>query len=1026
MAESQADDHQQAGSSSAATSSSSPANAASSSSSQTHSKLPIPNGVTSPSQTASSSSQQTNGTNGTNGINGTTDGHSAPASLTNGNSHREDTASPPSSHALPTGQATKSSASETLPSLPATLDSGKSGSTQPVQGTDGATAEEGSPSTEEREIELKLAEEADGDEETKGAEATAPRQKPGPSSDITAAEWDGGMAKEDVQDNLDDLENADSETETINEKLSDRSSSKLDKGKAPVHLVTKTNTVKSGTTSPDKKKEKGKSLKLVDLPLDVLKEIVREVSSMTPLSFGISQSSTSRLKQRISDFWSQQVTNTTDLCSLCLAHSSLHALAIPLIYSRFDIVWPDQNVSSDRTGVDALTYGLATLVSNENEYAQYVRKFSLGNGPKEWVGEYAINKEGGKMLGTLVGLAVWKMTMLETFSWDMPTGILRDVWRGLHRLTTLRNIHVRWHDNTLIDVVGSPDGPRKIERPTFSGFKGLKSLSVLDLDELTYLREMALAVQKSHTSLRELRLGVAVHAQTKRWVHDDVETITPDTPDGVGEGGAIGIIVGKICDFNKRAPATALPTSQEVTADNALTQEQLAQILQGQQQAQQATQGDADNVASTSGASTTNTAMATVATSVPSTAKVTAKPKKESSEPSKQLRLETIELERVPISTRVLTKAIDFSCLVNLTLLNCSNQSKLFKALKRKYSPYPANILAKLSKLSLTPSSSTKPPFHIPPPNYRLRLKKIHTDMVSTSLIEFLHQTLAPNTLETLFLQEAAADSYISSVDLSQIVNDVLRRHRLSIQRLLIDSYVQNPDLPAEPQLNLQNTNNRKSKWRFNQETISFITEMPRLRELAFGIDYTDWHYMITRLPEMRSLKSLHIPHVIGGIDFHKVERQSEELAMSIVDVVTLRPECGVCYVGIVNKCYELLEGEDAAGSENEGGNGDNGAGTDEDDDDDGSDEDDGTDDGNDDDGSDDGDDTEDADDGGSDAEGSPIATSTVLSPLPPFSPLNDEDEDLSSRKKRVNIRQREILFYDDKVAVFKARFAKL
>ncbi|EWC46756.1 hypothetical protein DRE_04001 [Drechslerella stenobrocha 248] len=989
MAESPADDHQQAGSSSAAASSSTSVSSTPSQStttypsSQTHSKLPTPNGTPAPSQPPPSPPQQTNGAS---------DSPYSPANLTNGDSHREDAPGSPALNALPNGHSTTPSTSDTA----ATTDAEKSTPPEVSQGSDATTGENGPSNGEESETAPKGAEEASAEEEETKEPTTASKQKLGPSSDITAAEWDGGMAKEDVQDNLDDLENADSEPEIPDEKASDRQ--KLDKGKSPAHVVTKSNTAKPAATNPDKRKEKGKSLKLIDLPLDVLKEIVREV------------------------------TNTTDLCSLCLSHSSLHALAIPLIYSRFDIVWPDQNVSSDRTGVDALTYGLATLVSNENDYAQYVRKFSLGNGPKEWVGEYAINKESGKMLGTLVGLAVWKMGMLETFSWDMPTGILRDVWRALHRLKSLRNIHVRWHDNTQVEVVGSQDGSRKIERPTFSGFKDLKSLSVLDLDELTYLREMAVAVQRSFGSLRELRLGVAVHSQSKRWVHDDVETITPDTHDGAGEGGAIGILVGKICDFNRRAAASALPTSQEVTTDNALTQEQLAQILQGQQQSQQPNLGDADNATSTSSAGTANTAIATVANPVPPAVNPSPRSKKDNSEPSKQLRLETLELERVPISTRVLTKAIEFSYLTNLTLLNCGNQSKLFKALKRKYSPYPANVLAKLSKLSLTPSSSSlsKPPFHVPPPNYRLRLKKVHTDMVSTSLIEFLHQTLAPNTLETLFLQEASGDSYISSVDLTQIVTDVLRRHRLSLQRLLIDSYVQNPDIPSEQQLNLQNINNRKSKWRFNQETISFVTEMPRLRELAFGIDYTDWHYMITRLPDMRSLKSLYIPHIIGGIDFHKVERQSEELAMSIVDVVTLRPECAICYVGIVNKCFELLEGEDGSSNDHDHGAGDNGVGTDEEDDEDASDEDDGMDDGNEDDGSDDGNETEDADEVGSDAGGSPLATSAVLLPLTPFGPAGEDEEEVSSRKKRVSIRQREILFYDDKVAVFKARFARL
>jgi hypothetical protein len=37
---------------------------------------------------------------------------------------------------------------------------------------------------------------------------------------------------------------------------------------------------------------------------------------------------------------------------------------------------------------------------------------------------------------------------------------------------------------------------------------------------------------------------------------------------------------------------------------------------------------------------------------------------------------------------------------------------------------------------------------------YHLNLRKIHTDAASPALISFLKETLAPNTLETLFLQD--------------------------------------------------------------------------------------------------------------------------------------------------------------------------------------------------------------------------------------------------------------------------------
>lgn len=313
-----------------------------------------------------------------------------------------------------------------------------------------------------------------------------------------------------------------------------------------------------GTTSrPPKGKEKAREspLRLLDLPVDILKEIIH------------------------------QLPHTNDLTSLALCHSALHRLAIPCIYSRFDIVWPDESTHTEpRSGVDALTYGLATLVMGDdcfphqnrlhqqrsspparsapttpypmtrrrfgNYYAQFTKKFSLGNGPAAWVQEYMITKEGGKMLGTLVALAVARMINLETFVWDMPTGVLRDVWLALASQADrtdgeecrLNRLWIRWHDNTIDAPVPPPAPPMilnnvavppppntthasglgavqapvvapqtfqatpisaidRVEHPTFSVIPALKSLSVLDIDELPYLDEMSILIARDRKSV---------------------------------------------------------------------------------------------------------------------------------------------------------------------------------------------------------------------------------------------------------------------------------------------------------------------------------------------------------------------------------------------------------------------------------------------------------------------------------------------------------------------------------------------
>ena len=164
-----------------------------------------------------------------------------------------------------------------------------------------------------------------------------------------------------------------------------------------------------------------------------------------------------------------------------------------------------------------------------NYYSQYIRKFSLGNGPKDLVDDYLTNKEQGKMLGTLVALALARMKRLEAFIWDMPTGILGDVWTSLSYLgdredCRLERVWVRWHDNAALtrEQSGHPDGPEtvgrslapryaleRVEHPNFSDLPPLKSLSVLDIDELQYLDEMSVLIERSLDKLRELRVGMA-------------------------------------------------------------------------------------------------------------------------------------------------------------------------------------------------------------------------------------------------------------------------------------------------------------------------------------------------------------------------------------------------------------------------------------------------------------------------------------------------------------------------------------
>ncbi|KAF2798257.1 F-box domain-containing protein [Melanomma pulvis-pyrius CBS 109.77] len=749
--------------------------------------------------------------------------------------------------------------------------------------------------------------------------------------------------------------------------------------------------------TPVKGKEKARKgpLRLLDLPVDILKEIIH------------------------------QLPHTNDLTSLALCHSALHRLAIPCIYSRFDIVWPDESTHTEpRSGVDALTFGLATLVMGEdgfphqhrqrqastssstgdhsnrstmaaypiprrrfgNYYAQFTKKFSLGNGPPPWVQEYMIVKEGGKMLGTLVALAVARMINLETFVWDMPTGVLRDVWLALSSLADrtdgeecrLDRLWIRWHDNTLDTPVPAPPPPMllnnvppppntthpsglgavqapvmvsapyssvtasaidRVEHPNFSVIPPLKSLSVLDIDELPYLDEMSILIARSQRKLRELRVGIAPHAQQRDWVtawegdgiHQVDYNVTSTAASSISEkrlGGVLGVLVGRVHNMRQNeelvAPvlnptgvagrsidvnaARTLPSTNQIphhdrepehgadhlenAVEEATVQEGVSLLSGIHPLAPQTIPLPGANLDHSLGIrSSKQFGTPFMQEEVASTQDDHNRP-----EPllNGKLKLEVLELERVPLSVSVLLKAFDWSLLNTLTLLHCGNHEQLWKSLRRTYTPrqsYPPG----------TPSSATKAykASYTLRSEYALNLKNIHTNTVSPSLISFLKETLSPNSLEELYLQESR--SYSSTVTVEAIYRGPLKRHRTSLKRLMIDSSEKGQD-------GHNTASSRWRRWMLSREIITFITSgrMSSLRELAVSIDYRDWHHFLRRLPLIPHIRSLYIPYIADHAHGNNIDPQ--ELAYQILDIVHLRPEIEICYIGISIKCFEILE----------------------------------------------------------------------------------------------------------------------
>ncbi|SPQ19301.1 1de2fdfa-27ad-4fe8-801b-7844a025643e [Thermothielavioides terrestris] len=633
------------------------------------------------------------------------------------------------------------------------------------------------------------------------------------------------------------------------------------------------------------------------------------------------------------------ITHTNDLTQLALTNSALYSLAIPLIYARFDIVWPDgQSEATESKSVDALTYGLSTLslgssfartvrrtfdprASNlsklaDNDYASYTKKFSLGNGPREWVAEYVISKESGKMLGTLAATAITKMKNLETFVWDMPTGVPSRVFEALASLANqpdgeckLNRVWVRWHDNSdnpeqlppvippsfaphqgtqhtpvgfLLPPTASHPPPRppvryseyRCEYPTFSVLPPLKSLTVLDIDEIGYLDEMAVLIERSKDCLRELRVSMSPKVRNKAWTQPwdgpglkqiDHRARWPGEST-IGDrrlGGVLGVLVGRIYDIRKRhltkhkstvegsAPGDASPSSPPSTSSQTHPD-----VKDGAETQKPGSAGKAspDDERSNSHGPSKGSKLSRSST---------ARKKRLDG----KLKLHTLELEGVVLSLQVCRFAIDWSVLTTLTLLNCAQHHDVFwKMLNKQFQPTPVGTVSGASpRNKSSPTGTTSLQYH-------LALKAIHTDRTTHALVTFIKETLAPNSLELLFLQD-----------------------------LLLDSSSRQTAV-----------NNRWVHWALTTDMVQYITSgrMSNLRELAVSLEYKDWHTFLQRLPNIPQLRSINIPHMAeypgGAFD-------PRELALQLVDIITLRPDIRLCYIGVGPKCFEILESTEPA-----------------------------------------------------------------------------------------------------------------
>ena len=853
------------------------------------------------------------------------------------------------------------------------------------------------------------------------------------------------------------------------------------------------------------------------------------------------------------------MTSINDLGALALSCSTIHELVSPLIYSRFDIVWPDGLARADgRTGVDALTYGLSTLVMRDdlfgrtyeqtsassgqgfdqneppsarktirrgNNYSHHVKKFSLGNGPPNLVREYLITTDAGKLLGTMVALAVVRMPNLESFVWDMPTGIVRDVWINLAEHNHLSKFSVRFHDNkkayeeaglvrstnntgeramaeTMPEhlqsplLLNDPAGGRlvpgfyftktHVESPNFSVLPSLSAISAIEVGELANLDELSVLIAKSVSALRELRVGIAERLASSGLAVNSraIQYLDPR----YGSSGVLTLLfsglpqcrpLGQYSDHETAGMVNFKPfiingssgqivelgEARVISASAVSDPDQTGQIkaeiesaeglsdepggtFKFEDDGEKAVQADPTVVRNLQAetedvddgfidpalksAHALNRQIPGLAAErepafvdakrndsrlhktkdahIDSTVKVElASPISSRLHP--KLLLSRLEFERQVLNVAILNTAIDFAVLEHLTLLKCTGTDDLWRYFIGHFQPHkqssPTTTISPRpfevdahgcqSRLRRTPTSIKSRAIKV----YCMKLKRIQTDTVSQQLLTFLEETLAANSVEWLFLQDNP--EYKSLITINQIWKGPIRRQRGSLTKLLVNS---------------SNRGDRKrptaaKKWSLHRDALASLVDpkkVPKLRELSISLHYKDFHWFLQQIPNVPTLRALHMPWIIEHVSGNSFNIR--DVALNVVDVVNLRRECELAYLAIRDRCYELVE----ARAVRTGGKRDSLPGTHPDDDDESSvddplEEEDVS------------DDADTDDDAGL---GSGAGVEDHIEEEDDSTDTNDDDETVEPGPAATRIRMREILFYDDRVSIFKARHAKL
>ncbi|PYH96696.1 hypothetical protein BO71DRAFT_348522 [Aspergillus ellipticus CBS 707.79] len=272
-----------------------------------------------------------------------------------------------------------------------------------------------------------------------------------------------------------------------------------------------------------------------------------------------------------------KLTGEKGLLNLAGVCQRFHSVAATVMYRRISYVIHHDNSILTQSSLDRFAAKLETVNNSEWEYGAMVKRISVRQIPIfDTSGQTLLVKrpepgpEVAKFLNTLLTISLQKTTHLNDFNWDIRLELSPSLFRALSELTELTDLHVRLparrragcSDIVLGAMLQTPhyhfteaNLPATLSRNISSGIEteilkelgqarntqtlscmsGLKSLSVLDVDDLKVVLELSQCITKCAKSLKSLSLSfsedLAKRARKKK-VPNPADTTTPSIDEG--------------------------------------------------------------------------------------------------------------------------------------------------------------------------------------------------------------------------------------------------------------------------------------------------------------------------------------------------------------------------------------------------------------------------------------------------------------------------------------------------------------